>query len=159
MTDDLERVRAQTIADKDIPRDAERALDQEDVAQALEEHDGNVTEAAKTLNVHPMRLRAFVKASPRLKAVIDEVMEQGADQAVAILYEGLRDTGSFQNRYYAAKEFLRSEKGRARGFGREASATLEIRAGEAKAGVPGVIELRWIDPPKDEEIKTIEHEK
>jgi hypothetical protein len=140
----------------------DRLLDQEDVAQTLAEHDGNVTEAAKAIGVAPDRLRKFVRASPLLKAVIDEAMEQGADRAVEILFEGLRDEGSFQNRYYAAKEFLRGEKGRQRGFGREASAVLEIKAGEARAN-GGVIELKWIEPPREEastnaSAKMIEHE-
>jgi hypothetical protein len=141
----------------------DRLLDQEDVAQTLAEHDGDVTQTAKAIGVEPARLRQFVRASPFLKAVIDEAMEQGADRAVEVLFEGLRDEGSFQNRYYAAKEFLRSEKGRQRGFGREASATLEIKAGEARAN-GGVIELKWIEPPRDEpatsaRAKMIEHEK
>ena len=134
-------------------------LDQEDVGAILAGVEGNVTEAAKLLDVEPMRLRAFVAGSTRLKAIIDEAMEQGADTAVGVLFEGLR-SDSFQNRYYAAKEFLRSDKGRKRGFGKETSATITIE-GKGDPNKGGIIELRWIEPTADiqtDEPKLIEHE-
>ena len=43
----------------------------------------------------------MIKDSPRLQAPMDETFEIAVDEAVDVLYEGLR------NRLYAAKEFLR----------------------------------------------------
>jgi hypothetical protein len=123
-------------------------LDQDKVRLALVKLDGNVTEAAKLLKVPPERLRAYVEGMPALRRAVTETMEQGVDMAMAVLFEALRDKMSFQNRYYAAKEFLRSEAGRRRGFGgREpASASLQVQT----TGGPTTITLRWIEPPAEE---------
>jgi len=123
-------------------------LDQDEVRALLFAVDGNVTKAAKELKVDPQRLRAYVQAVPALKRAVAETMEQGVDRAIEVLFEGLHDEHSFQNRYYAAKEFLRSEAGRRRGFGpREtAAAALEVRAGGA---TPATITLKWLEPPAD----------
>jgi hypothetical protein len=123
------------------------ALDQEEVRELLFEFDGNVTKAAKQLHIRPERLRAYVRAIPSLTRAIEETVEQGVDQAIDVLWTALRDENSFQNRFYAAKEFLRSEAGRKRGFGplERATAALEI-----KASSPSAITIKWIDPPKPE---------
>jgi hypothetical protein len=132
------------------PEPVEGQLDQAEIKALLLELDGDVTQTAKQLGVDPQRLRAYVRAVPALRAAVEETLEQGADAAIAILYEGLRDRGSFQNRYYAAKEFLRSEAGRKRGFGpREpAGAALEVKSG-TNAGA-SIITIRWLEPPKEE---------
>jgi hypothetical protein len=123
-------------------------LDQEEVRALLFAVDGNVTKAAKELKVDPQRLRAYVNAVPALKRAMAEMMEQGVDRAIEVLFEGLHDEHSFQNRYYAAKEFLRSAAGRRRGFGpREtAAAALEVRAG---GSAPATITLKWLEPPAE----------
>jgi hypothetical protein len=123
----------------------EPPLDQEEVRALLIELDGNVTVAAERLNVRPERLRAYVHAVPSLRRAMDEVLDQGVDLAVAVLFEALRDSGSFQNRYYAAKEFLKSEAGRRRGFGPRENVAVEVRAGDRG----GPITIKWIDPPKE----------
>jgi hypothetical protein len=122
--------------------DAE-GFDQEAVRDLLMAHDGNVTEVARELHVRPERLRAYVQAVPALRRAMDEVLAQGVDKAVSVMFEALRDEGSFLTRYYAAKEFLRSEAGRRRGFGPRENAALEIKSG------PSSITIKWIDPPKD----------
>jgi hypothetical protein len=123
----------------------ETPIDQEDARQALIEAHGNVTEAAKAMNVRPDRLRAFVHAVPKLSSIIEEVMEQGVDQAVSVLHQALNDELSFQNRFYAAKEFLRSAAGRRRGFGgREPGQAVEVRT-----STPGTFTLKWLEPPDD----------
>lgn len=119
-------------------------FDQEAVRELLLEHDGNVTQVAKQLRVRPERLRAYVQAVPALRKTMDEVLEQGVDKAISILFEALRDESSFLNRYYAAKEFLRCEAGRRRGFGPRENAALEIKSG------PSTLTIKWIDPPKEE---------
>jgi len=121
------------------------SLDQDEVADVLREAKGNITEAAKSLNVRPERLRAFVAGVPKLGLIIDEVMEQGVDRAIGVLHEALDDELSFQNRFYAAKEFLRSAAGRKRGFGGpEPGQAVEVRQSGA-----GVITLRWLEPPDE----------
>jgi hypothetical protein len=123
-------------------------LDQEEVMAVLFAVDGNVTKAAKELKVEPQRLRAYVNAIPALKRTMAETMEQGVDRAIEILFEGLRDEMSFQNRFYAAKEFLRSEAGRRRGMGprENAAAALEVRT---SGSAPATITLKWLEPPAD----------
>jgi hypothetical protein len=127
----------------------QQPFDRDQVKSLLMEVDGNVTEAAKRLEADPARLRKYVEALPELRSAVQEAMEEGVDAAIAVLFEGLRDKMSFQNRYYAAKEFLRSEAGRRRGFGpREPTAAqLEVKTGP-KGG--GTITLKWLEPPKEE---------
>ena len=86
-----------------------------------------------------------------LTAAIDEVFEGAVDEAVGVLFEGLRDEGSFQNRFYAAKEFLRTGTARRRGFGHEASgqATLELK----DKGGARTITLRWLEPQEEAAIE------
>jgi hypothetical protein len=127
-----------------VPED--EPLDQLAARAALIECKGNVTKAAQTMGVEPERLRAYVKAAPALRRTIEEIVEQGVDAAIGILFEGLSDQGSFLTRFYAAKEFLRSEAGRRRGFGPQVNpGAVEIRS---SAG-PATITLKWIEPPKD----------
>ena len=121
-------------------------LDQVEARRALIEAKGNVTKAAQAMGVEPERLRAYVKAIPALRRTIEEIVEQGVDTAIAVLFEGLNDQGSFLTRFYAAKEFLRSEAGRRRGFGPQIPGQIEIRP----QGGPTAITLKWIEPPKDE---------
>jgi plasmid maintenance system antidote protein VapI len=124
----------------------EPGLDQERVRDLLMEHDGNVTAVAKVLHVRPERLRAYVRAVPSLTRALDETMDQGVDRAIDVLWAALRDTESFQNRYYAAKEFLRSEAGRRRGFGpRETATSLEVKTSDRSTSIT----IKWLDPPKE----------
>lgn len=124
----------------------ERGFDQEEIRELLLAHDGNVTAAAQELGVKPERLRAYVRALPTLTRAIDETQDQGVDKAIAVLWEALRDTESFQNRYYAAKEFLRSEAGRRRGFGpRETATSLEVKTTDRQTSIT----IKWLDPPKE----------
>jgi hypothetical protein len=121
-------------------------FDQDEIRELLFAHDGNVTEAAKELGVKPERLRAYVRAMPALTRALDETMDQGVDRAIGVLWAALRDDGSFQNRYYAAKEFLRSEAGRRRGFGpRETATSLEVKTSDRATSIT----IKWLDPPKE----------
>jgi len=124
----------------------EPPLDVEAARSALAEAHGNVTEAAKALEVDPARLRRLVEAMPRLKGVIDEAIEQGVDKAIAVLQGALDDEMSFQNRFYAAKEFLRSAPGRKRGFGGGYEAPQAVEVTRTNAGV---ITLKWLEPPDE----------
>jgi hypothetical protein len=122
----------------------EPELDEERIIETLLELDGSIAKTAALLDVKSARLRRFVEASPRCRAACEEAIELAVDEAVGVLFQGLRDENSFQNRFYAAKEFLRTAAARKRGFGHEASgqATLELKdKGGAKT-----ITLRWIEP-------------
>jgi hypothetical protein len=125
----------------------EPELDEDEVESLLLVNDGSIREAAQLLGVKSSRLRRFVQASPRCREACEEAMALAVDEAVGVLFEGLRDKGSFQNRFYAAKEFLRSAEGRKRGFGHEASgqATLELK----DKGGSRTITLKWIEPPAE----------
>jgi hypothetical protein len=121
-------------------------FDPEEISQLLFEHGGDVTAAAKAIGVKPERLRAYVRAMPALNRALDETMDQFVDQAIGVLREALGDQASFQNRFYAAKEFLRSEAGRRRGFGpRETATSLEVKTSDRG----GSITIKWLDPPKE----------
>lgn len=123
--------------------------DEERMIHALEQEGGNVTKAAARLGVASAWLRRKINSTPALEAAIAEIMEQSVDKAVSIMREGL-DEDSYLVRFYAAKEFLRSESGRRRGFGRDQPVQVES-AGGGRA----VIVLKWLDDDK-QEPKTIE---
>jgi hypothetical protein len=124
------------------------ALNPDLIEGLIFELDGNVSVIAKTLSVRSDRLRAFIMASGQLRRAMDEVYEGAVDEAIGVLFRGLRDEASFQNRFYAAKEFLRSGAGHKRGFGQAHAphAALEIK--DSAAG--RTIVLKWLepDPPK-----------
>jgi hypothetical protein len=118
--------------------------DDDEIARELLACDGQVRKVARKLKLDSQDLRLYVGKSARLAQVMEECFALAVDEAMEVLYAGLRDDGSFQNRFYSAKEFLRSSEGRKRGFGAELSgqAMLELK------GDPGrkTITLRWLDP-------------
>ena len=122
-------------------------LDEARIEVLLEQHDGDIGKVARQLGVASSRLRKFVALSPVLCAAIDEVFEGAVDEAVSVLFQGLRDEGSFQNRFYAAKEFLRTATARRRGFGHDASATATLELKD-KGGTK-TITLRWLEPREE----------
>lgn len=115
----------------------------DEIVEALEAERGDVTRAARLLKVRPVTLRRAIMADLKLQEVCDEIMEQAVDKAVTILKDGMNE-GSYLVRFYAAKEFVRSEAGRRRGFG----APSQNVAITAQGG--GTIVLKWID---DEPVK------
>jgi hypothetical protein len=74
---------------------------------------GSVSAAAVIREVPSADLRRLVWATPALMDAVFEVLERGLDEAVQILFEGLR-SDIYANRLAAAKEFLRSDAGRRR---------------------------------------------
>jgi regulatory Fis family protein len=117
---------------------------------ALEDERGNVTQAAKRLGVGSAWLRAKIVATKELGEAMDEIMERHVDKAIGIIRAGL-DEESYLVRFYAAKEFLRSETARKRGFGTAQNAQVI----EASGGRPSVIVLKWIgdDKPEPKQIE------
>jgi hypothetical protein len=124
--------------------------DPERIAEALERERGDVTTAANRLGVKSAWLRKQIMASDELRAVMDEIMEMNIDKAIGIIRAGL-DEESYLVRFYAAKEFLRTEKARKRGFGMPAQAQVV----EGGGGRPAVIVLKWIgdEEPEPKQIE------
>lgn len=136
---------------------APQPLDAERVEELIFELDGNVSAIAKALCVRSDRLRAFIMAKGELRRALDEVYESAVDEAIAVLFKGLRDEASFQNRFYAAKEWLRSGAGHKRGFGQ---APAPIGSLEIKDSSQGrTIVLKWLEPDAPDGPKLIEGEK
>lgn len=119
-------------------------LDQDRIAELIAEFDGNVTKIAKKLGATSARVRRFIDMSPKLREAVEESFEGLLDEAVDVLIEGLRDQGSFQNRFYSAKALLNSSAARRRGFGQPVGqAALEIK----NASGTKTITLKWLEPP------------
>lgn len=129
------------------------ALDEPDLEQitrALELERGSVSNAADRLGVGSAWLRRKIMAAPELGEVMDEIMERNVDKAVGIIRQGMEED-SYLVRFYAAKEFLRTEAGRKRGFGPAPQAQIV----EAGGGRPAVIVLKWIgdNEPEPKQIE------
>ena len=125
--------------------------DEAQIARMLARMRGNVSDAADELGIESAELRRSIQKSELLMAVMAEVMERNVDKAVGIIRDGM-DEESYLVRFYAAKEFLRTETGRRRGFGM-AHQTQVVEGGSA--GGRAVIVLKWLDDSTPEP-KTIE---
>lgn len=145
MTDE----RAARIADKYIPRLVEDS--EAGIARALYAYQGNVTLAAEALELDSADLRRMIQKSEALQNAMAEVMERAVDKAVGIIRQGM-DEESYLVRFYAAKEFLRTETARKRGFGMPHQTQVVEGGGGGRAAV---IVLKWIDDAEPEP-KTIE---
>lgn len=131
-------------AEKGEKREFSDPLDAERIEALIFEFDGNVSEIAKSLSVRSDRLRAFIMAKGELRRAIDEVYEGAVDEAIGVLFRGLRDEASFQNRFYAAKEWLRSGAGHKRGFGQAPAPMGALEIKDSAAG--RTIVLKWLEP-------------
>jgi hypothetical protein len=119
--------------------DNKAPIDVEEAKRALEKVEGNITAAAELMNVDSARLRAFVAAEPVLRRLQAEIMERAVDRAIEILFEGMRDE-HYGNRLQAAKEFLRCQGARKRGFGPQGPA-LELNSRTVET-----LTITWLDP-------------
>ena len=124
--------------------------DEAHIARMLVRFRGNVSDAADELGIDSAELRRSIQKSELLMAVMAEIMERSVDKAVGIIRDGM-DEESYLVRFYAAKEFLRTETGRRRGFGQPH----QTQVVEGSAGGRAVIVLKWLDDNKPEP-KTIE---
>jgi hypothetical protein len=139
---------ATRTADKYIPRlvdDSEAGI-----AATLMRFRGNVSAAADELGLESFDLRRMIQKSERLQNVMIEVIERSVDKAIGIIQDGLEEE-SYLVKFYAAKEFLRTEAGRRRGFGQPQHAQVV----EGRGGGATVIVLKWLGDD-DVEPKTIE---
>jgi hypothetical protein len=117
-------------------------IDVEEARRALEKVEGNITAAAELMNVDSARLRAFVAEEPVLRRLQAEIMERAVDEAISILFVGMKDE-HYGNRLQAAKEFLRSQGARKRGFGPH-GARLELTSRTRQT-----LTLTWLPPETD----------
>lgn len=126
----------------------------ERIARALFQHKGNVSEAAEELGIESAELRRQIMKSDALQAAMSEVMERNVDKAIGIIREGM-DEESYLVRFYAAKEFLRTEAGRKRGFGQPQHAQVIEGGG---GGRSAIIVLKWLgdEAPEPKTIEAIE---
>ena len=127
--------------------------DEDELVAALEQERGNVSAAADRLGMPSAELRRKILKSERLEEAMAEIMERSVDKAVAIIRDGM-DEESYLVRFYAAKEFLRTETGRRRGFGPPQQAQVV----ESGGGRAAVIVLKWLgdDKPEPRTIAEIE---
>jgi hypothetical protein len=139
---------AARTADKYIPRLLEDS--EAGIARALFQHKGNVSEAADELGLESAELRRMIMKSEPLQNAMSEVMERNVDKAIGIIRDGM-DEESYLVRFYAAKEFLRTEAGRKRGFGQPQHAQVI----EGGGGRSAVIVLKWLGD-ETPEPKTID---
>jgi hypothetical protein len=121
-------------------------LTEDEILRALFRAKGNITKAAEALAVESVELRRMVIKSPALERAMDEIMEQSVDRAIEIMRDGL-DEESYLVRFYAAKEFLRTEAGRRRGFGMPREAVAIDSGGGGRATV---IVLKWLGDDEPE---------
>ena len=113
--------------------------------RVLRETWGNVSEAADALGVPSRDLRLWVRMTPVLTAVVDELNEIFCDKAEAILREALES--EHELRRDVASRFVLSGKGAMRGWTRPLGPAVTIER------PPCQIVLKWLDdddrPPSD----------
>ena len=108
----------------------------------LIERNGDVRAVAKEIEADSEELRAFIMSTPVLRRALDEVVNRGVDQSLAVLFDGLNDSEHYSNQLAAAKEFLKSRSAQRRGF---------HHAGDLELKMPakgGALTLTWL-PPED----------
>jgi hypothetical protein len=105
--------------------------------RVLAESWGNVSKAAGVLGVPSGGLRYWVKHTPALTAVVDEVMEIFCDRAEAILCEAM--DSEHEVRRDTASRFVLNGKGAPRGWSRDSQAAVTIDRPLQQ------IVLRWMD--------------
>jgi hypothetical protein len=120
----------------------------DEVAAAIYLHNGNVTQAAKALGYAAQPFRERIRRIPMLKAAMDECLEHAVDAAMSVLWEAMQSE-HVGIRLSAAKEFLRTEAAKRRGFTQRDS-QVSINIAQVQP-----VEIAWLDD-KEEEPKLIE---
>jgi len=101
---------------------------------------GSVSAAARALGVSSVELRRLVGSRPLLADTVYEGTERSIDQAVQVLFDGLRHP-DMSKRLAAAAYFLRhTEAGRRRGWGQ----ALGLSGDPVE---PQTVTLKWLDEP------------
>jgi hypothetical protein len=105
--------------------------------RVLAESWGNVSKAAGVLGVPSGDLRHWVRYTPALTAVVDEVMEIFCDRAEAILREAMES--EHEVRRDAASRFVLNGKGAPRGWSRDSQTAVNVDRPLQQ------IVIRWMD--------------
>jgi hypothetical protein len=105
--------------------------------RVLAESWGNVSKAADVLGVPSYDLRYWVRHTPALTAVVDEVMEIFCDEAEAILREALES--KHEVRRDTASRFVLNGKGAPRGWSRDSQTAVKVDRPLQQ------IVIRWMD--------------
>lgn len=98
-----------------IPASCAR-LDPNEVIRELKAAEGNVSAAARKLQVPIMDLRQMTRAWPELMAVALAAAERAMDKAEAVIYEGLRHPDKGRRLEAAAYILRRSPAARRRNW-------------------------------------------
>jgi hypothetical protein len=106
--------------------------------RVLAEKWGNISKAADALGVPSCDFRYWVRMTPALTAVMDEVTEFFCDKAEAILREALESDHDL--RRDVASRFVLNGKGALRGWARNQQPPVTI------AQPPREIVIKWLDP-------------
>jgi hypothetical protein len=106
--------------------------------RVLAETWGNISKAADALGVPSRDFRYWVRMTPALTAVVDEVTEIFCDKAEAILCEALES--EHELRRDVASRFVLNGKGAMRGWARNQQPAVTIPQ------PPREITIRWLDP-------------
>lgn len=88
----------------------------EECRTALWRCSGNIAEAAQLLKISSMRLRNFVKNSPRLSAEVNEARQQLVDVAERNVADALTDEED-KSRRDSMTKFVLERQGKDRGWG------------------------------------------
>jgi hypothetical protein len=118
-------------------------FDPEALRPMLIARNGDVRAVAKEIDADSEELRNYILSTPLLRRALDEVVNRGVDQSLAVLFDGLNDSEHFMNQLAAAKEFLKTRPAQRRGFNHHAG-DLELKM-PAKGGA---LTLTWL-PPED----------
>lgn len=135
-------------------RPEELPLDVEEVRTALWMESGNVTKAAATLRTTSLRLRNFIRRSPRLTEELNECQQQLVDIGIDNVYDALVDSED-KGRRDTMSRFVLQTLGKERGFG-TSSAKIDLRLPKGK------VSISWSDGTSisagEDDAKVIEHE-
>jgi hypothetical protein len=120
-----------------VPRTC-RSLNVGLVEKELIRTHGNISAAAKVLEVPSIDLRKYVWSTPRLADAVYEQIELALDEAEAVIRQGLRSEQLSQRLQSATFLLQYSQAAKRRGWG--SGGTLPAGSDEH------VITLRWLEP-------------
>lgn len=114
-----------------------RAPNLDEIIVALTKSGGNITRAAKKLDMPISDLRRLTRMNPTLVDVALELVEQHLDQAEQKVWDGL-EAQHIADRLRAADIMLRSHQARKRGWGLG-------RQGQAPTEGKPIAEIKWVE--------------
>jgi len=128
----------------------------EEVRTALWLEKGNVSKASLRLKVDSLRLRRYIRSSPRLSAELEEAKEQILDKAEQIVVEALEDAED-KNRQDGMAKFALTNLGSARGYGKKDGRNLTIKNTGSGTVVVAWEGMDFEEFDDEDDPKVIEH--